>query len=110
MCRWSVRVVPAQGRRLILIYTPIDKTSLAIPVAVIVFSGLEKVWRLRVEEARARARAVEAAGSGDVEALRAELAELRQQLSDVQERLDFTERVLIQDRDRPRLPESREAR
>jgi hypothetical protein len=49
--------------------------ALAIPVAAIVFNGLEKVWRLRVEEARARAAGPEGPGAGEVAALRAEVAQ-----------------------------------
>ena len=83
--------------------------ALAIPITVIVFNGLQKVWRLRLEEARARAGARDGEGSGELEALRAEVAQLRQEVGEVQERLDFAERVLIQNRDRQRLPDSREA-
>ena len=83
--------------------------ALAIPITVIVFNGLQKVWRLRLEEARARAGARDGEESGELEALRAEVAQLRQEVGEVQERLDFAERVLIQNRDRQRLPDSREA-
>lgn len=82
----------------------IPLAALAIPVAAIVFTGLQKVWRLRVEEARARTEAGGAGGSGRMDALEAEVAELRQELVEVQERLDFTERALAQTRERQRLP------
>jgi hypothetical protein len=52
-------------------------------------------------EAKAR---MEGAGSGDVDQLRHEVEELRGQLADVQERLDFTERMLAKTRDAERLP------
>jgi len=39
----------------------------------------------------------------EVEHLRAELDEVRMRLTDVEERLDFTERVLANERDRGRL-------
>jgi hypothetical protein len=52
-------------------------------------------------EAKAR---MEGAGSGDVDQLRQEVEELRGQLADVQERLDFTERMLAKTRDAERLP------
>jgi Tfp pilus assembly protein PilO len=77
--------------------------ALAIPVAAIVFHGLEKVWRLRVEEARAKAEGLNGAGASELADLRADVAQLRQELDDVQERLDFTERALAQSRERPRL-------
>lgn len=83
--------------------------ALAIPVSAIVFNGLQKVWRLRIEEANVRARALGAEGSSDVEALRADMAELRQELEEVQERLDFTERVVLQNRDRYRVQGGPEA-
>jgi hypothetical protein len=52
-------------------------------------------------EAKAR---MKGAGSGDVDQLRQEVEELRGQLADVQERLDFTERMLAKTRDAERLP------
>ena len=52
-------------------------------------------------EAKARAAG---AGVGDVDQLRAEVDELRGQLAEVQERLDFAERVLAKSREAERLP------
>lgn len=52
-------------------------------------------------EAKAR---MEGAGSEDVDQLRQDVEELRGQLADVQERLDFTERILAKTRDAERLP------
>jgi hypothetical protein len=43
------------------------------------------------------------AGAAEVEQLRQEVDELRGQLTDVQERLDFTERMLARSRDADRL-------
>ncbi len=77
--------------------------ALAIPVTGIAFYGFQRVLRLRIEEARARG-----AGTAELEALRADVAELRAELGEVHERLDFTERVLIQHRDRQRLPDGPE--
>lgn len=42
--------------------------------------------------------------SGDVEQLRSEVDELRGQLAEVQERLDFAERMLARSREADRLP------
>jgi hypothetical protein len=50
----------------------------------------------------AKARAA-GAGSDDVEELRTEVEELRGQLLEVQERLDFTERILAKNREADRL-------
>lgn len=80
--------------------------AMAIPIAAIVMHGLQQVWRLRLEEARTRAQVVGAVGSERIEALEGEVAEMRRELGEVQERLDFTERALVQARERQRLPES----
>lgn len=45
--------------------------------------------------------------SGDVEQLRLEVDELRGQLAEVQERLDFAERMLARTREAERLPPPR---
>lgn len=78
--------------------------ALSIPVVAVVMHGLQKIWKLRVEEARARAGIGEG-GSARMEALEAEVAQMRAELGDVQERLDFAERTLAQTRERARLPE-----
>ncbi len=78
--------------------------ALAIPVAAVVFYGLQKVMRLRIEEARVRAGGLGAGGSAELESLRADVAHLQHELVEVQERLDFTERMLAQTRERDRLP------
>ncbi|MEO8635618.1 MAG: hypothetical protein ABI587_10125 [Gemmatimonadales bacterium] len=75
--------------------------ALAIPVSAIIFRSLIKLQQLRIEETRLRV------GAGDHPAddsLGQEVAQLRQELSEVQERLDFTERMLAQSREAPRLP------
>jgi hypothetical protein len=78
--------------------------AMLIPTVAIIMHGLQKVAAIRLEEARTRAGA--GGGSSDaVEALRAEVSELRHELSEVHERLDFTERVLAQSRDATKLPE-----
>jgi hypothetical protein len=75
--------------------------ALAIPVAAIVLNGLQKLARLRLEETRVRAGS---AGGGEVAALREEVAALRSELTEVEERLDFAERLLSQTREPDRLP------
>lgn len=76
--------------------------ALAIPTAAIIMHGMLKLARVRVEEAKARAGAVDE-GSAEATALRDEVADLRHELGEVQERLDFTERVLAQQKDDGRL-------
>jgi predicted nucleic acid-binding Zn-ribbon protein len=80
--------------------------ALAIPVTAIIFAGLQKVARIRLEEARLRAK--EQGGDGEIAALRSEVADLRQELEAVQERLDFAERLLGQARDQQRVSGRRE--
>ncbi len=52
----------------------------------------------------AKARATGGVGPADVEQLRSEVDELRGQLAEVQERLDFAERMLAKTREAERLP------
>lgn len=76
--------------------------ALSIPVAAIVMSGLSKIWKMRLEETRLRAG--QSAGDGEFEQLRAEVDQLKTELAEVHERLDFTERILAKNADRERLP------
>jgi hypothetical protein len=82
--------------------------ALAIPITAVVMSGLHRIWRLRVEEARARAQMHSGEGQGEITALREEVGQLREELTEVHERLDFTERVLGQVRERQQLPQGRD--
>ena len=77
--------------------------ALAIPLAGIVFYGLQRLARTRLEEARLRAGGLEKSAETDLTALRDEVGELRRELSEVQERMDFAERLLTQVRDHQRL-------
>jgi hypothetical protein len=84
------------------IFALIPIMALAIPVAAIVFSSLLKLQRLRLEEAKLRA-----GDPGDSGDLARQVAELQGALTEVQERLDFAERVLAQVREKPGLPAAR---
>lgn len=75
--------------------------ALSIPVSAIVLGGLVKIRRLRLEEEKLRL----GAGGGGNDQLAAELAQFRQELDEVHERLDFTERLLTQAKEASRLPE-----
>jgi len=57
--------------------------ALAIPVAAIVMHGLQKISKLRLDEARARMGVDGHGGSGRMDALEAEVSELRAELTDV---------------------------
>jgi hypothetical protein len=76
--------------------------ALAIPIAGIIFHGLQKIARLRLEEARVRAGALDGPAAGEVSALREEVGEVRRELAEVQERLDFAERLLTRGREAER--------
>jgi len=74
--------------------------ALSIPVAAIVFSGLVKL---------AKAKAAGAGAVGDqaltrLADLEGEVDELRRELAETHERLDFAERQLARPRDDPRRP------
>jgi hypothetical protein len=83
-------------RHVVALFIPI--MALAIPVAAIVMSGLQKVWRLRLEEANLRIHGGQSGGSGEVQALRGEVETLQRQISELNERVDFTERLLARGR------------
>ena len=81
----------------------IPMIALSIPVVAIIVGGLNKRAKWRLEEARIRL------GEGGVhpeelDELRTEFDQMRAELSEVHERLDFTERLLTQSRDREGLP------
>lgn len=72
---------------------------LGIAVAWIVSSSILKIQRLRLEEAR-----LKAGEPGDMNDLARQVSDMQQELAEVQERLDFTERILAQNRETPGLP------
>ncbi len=78
--------------------------ALAIPVVAIVFSGLHKLAKLRLEETRIRAGALPGGAESELAALRDEVEGLRQELGEVQERVDFAERLLTRAGETERLP------
>lgn len=72
---------------------------LGIGVAGIVSSSILKVQRLRLEEAKLRA-----GDPGELGDLVRQVSALQHQLTDVQDRLDFAERMLAQVKPPPGLP------
>jgi hypothetical protein len=78
------------------VFIPI--VALCIPVAGIIFHGLEKIARLRVEEAKVKAGVVDGHSTAELAALREEMGDVRRELAEVQERLDFAERLLTSGR------------
>ncbi len=66
----------------------------AIPLMAIFRSSQVKLAATRLEEAKLRAGEMVDGGLAAIEDLRAEVDGLRAELSEVHERLDFTERLL----------------
>jgi hypothetical protein len=78
------------------VFIPI--VALSIPLAGIIFHGLQKVARLRIEEAKVKAGALDGQSAAELTALREEVGDVRRELAEVQERLDFAERLLTSGR------------
>jgi uncharacterized protein involved in exopolysaccharide biosynthesis len=78
------------------VFIPI--VALCIPVAAIVVNGLQKLARLRIEEAKVKAGLLDGQSAAELSALREEMGDVRRELSEVQERLDFAERLLTSGR------------
>ena len=93
-------------KQIIALLIPI--VALSIPLAGVIFYGLLKVARLRLEEARVHAGVLDKGSEAEIAILRDEVGEVRRELGEVQERLDFTERLLSQGREGDRLPGGRE--
>lgn len=72
---------------------------LGIAVSGIISASILKMQRLRLEEAKLRV-----GDSGDIDQLAARVVALEQELAEVHERLDFTERLLVQGRAQAELP------
>ena len=75
--------------------------ALLIPVVAIVTRSMHRMALLRIEEAKIRA------GGGaeeEVQQLRDDVEQLRGEMAEMQERMDFTERLLARNSDAERLP------
>jgi len=70
--------------------------------------GLWAQNRIRLEETRWRTGALETGSDGETAVLRDEVGDVRRELSEMQERLDFAERLLSQAREGDRPPGRRE--
>ena len=81
--------------------------EVAIPLAAcatVLLLGLSVVKAIsRGFERRHQERMASHGGDGDVENLRADLGQLRSHVEALEERLDFTERLLTQERQRRQL-------
>ncbi|MSR05874.1 MAG: hypothetical protein EXR93_02205 [Gemmatimonadetes bacterium] len=72
-----------------------------IPLSAVILNGWQKIIKLRIEEAKARGVAPES--SHEIEDIRNEVDLVRRELGEVQERLDFAERLLARNSERDRL-------
>ena len=78
--------------------------ALAIPISAIILHGIQKLARMRLEEARLQQGPRDKGTEAEITLLREEVGDLRRELSEVQERLDFAERLLSRTREVERLP------
>jgi Tfp pilus assembly protein PilO len=81
--------------------------AVAIPVAA--YAAIVAIRAIRIKPPRSEPDG----GTGEVESLRARVAELeamRDRMLELEERLDFAERMLVQQRDAARLPGGTEDR
>ena len=73
-----------------------------IPLSAVVLNGWQKILKLRIEEAKVRGASPES--SHEIDDLRTDLEQVRRELGEVQERLDFAERLLARGAEREKLP------
>lgn len=78
------------GRQELALLIPIF--ALAIPVVAVIFNGMQKIAKLRLEEVRLRLGG--GTEPGEVQALRNDVESMRGELAELQERVDFAERLL----------------
>jgi hypothetical protein len=76
-----------------------EPTHAAVHVALAAGFAL---WAQRLRPLRARPETLEGV-QGQVEALDVQVNQLRRELTETQERLDFVERMLAQEREKPRV-------
>lgn len=79
-------------KQVVALFIPI--MALAIPVAAILVGGRVKVAKMRLEEARMRSGGLGEGAEAELGAMRQEMDDVRRELAEVQERLDFAERLL----------------
>ena len=77
--------------------------ALSIPVVALIFRGLQRLAQTRLEMARLQAEGPAGVDS-ELAGLRADVDDLRRELGEVQERVDFAERLLSQPREAGRPP------
>jgi hypothetical protein len=81
--------------------------ALSIPVLALVFNGLTKLAKMRKEAIEAQyGGSLTSSVEAQLEDLRAQMQGMQRDLAETQERLDFTERMLTQQREQRELPKS----
>lgn len=108
---WNVVLVLLSAGNLVSVWfaaQPGEPWHATIHGALALGFGLWAQGRLRLEEARWRGGALDTGSEVESAALRDEVGEVRRELGEVQERLDFAERLLSQAREGDRLPGRRE--
>ena len=79
-------------KQIIALLIPI--LALAIPVAAVILGGLHRIAKTRLEETRLRVQGEGGPAGEELQAMRHELEAMRSELSELSERVDFTERLL----------------
>ena len=107
---WNAVLVLLSAGNLVSVWfaaRPGEPGHATIHAALALAFGLWAQSRIRLEKARSRAGTLDAGDEVEISALRDEVGEVRRELSEVQERLDFAERLLSQSREVDRLPDRR---
>jgi Tfp pilus assembly protein PilO len=88
----------------------IPEWAIGVGLIVVIIGAVQLVWHLLVPESARRAQKVRAIMTGDsaqaleeVQSRLGELNQLKQRVNELEERLDFTERMLASQRDAQRL-------
>jgi hypothetical protein len=87
---------------------PGEATHATVHAALALGFGLWAQRRMRLEEPRVRADALDEGNQGEIAELQDEAGAVRRELSEMQERLDFAERLLSQAREVERRPDRKE--
>jgi hypothetical protein len=107
---WNTVLVLLSAGNLVAVWfaAPGEPWHATMHAALALGFGLWAQRRMRLEEVRSRADALDEGTEGEIAALRDEAGEVRRELGEVQERLDFAERLLSQAREGERRPDRRE--
>lgn len=87
------------------VFIPI--VAMMIPIVAIYMNGKQKIAKMALDEARLRGGSLGEGAEQELLALRQEIDGMRTELSEVQERLDFAERLLARPGSQPGTPPGR---